>query len=153
MRRLVRVLGTGILLGLLLFAGLLSYSTWRGYTHWYFRVNGDVIVNGQQTTGYLHASTDKTLLLLTRTDDSQRETYVISLGQVSLGGEGAVADCGGWHPVRFLPYAVGHWNSPCSASTVDAVKPHDPPVPATLTTGRNFIQFSTASGKKVRGQW
>jgi hypothetical protein len=147
MRRLVRVLGTGILLGLLLFAGLLAYSTWRGYTHWYFRVNGEVMVNGQHTTGYLHASTDKTLLLLTRTDDSQRETYLVSLGQVST-----VAVCGGWHPVRFLPFLVGHWNSPCSA-TVDPAKPHDPPVPATLTTDRNFIEFSTASGKKVRGQW
>ena len=148
MKTLLRVLRTVILLGILLVAGSLLYSTWRGYTRWYVRVNGQVVVNGHDTTGYLHASTDRTLLLLTRTDDSQPETYL-----VSLGAERLVLDCGEWNPVRFLPFPVMHSNPPCSAFTVDRAKFHDPPLPATLTSSRNYIAFSTASGKKVRAQW
>ncbi|HYM76567.1 MAG TPA: hypothetical protein VE377_11370 [Candidatus Dormibacteraeota bacterium] len=146
MKPLLRVLGRIALLTLLLVVASIVYSTWRGYTHWYFRVDGQVLVNGQTTAGYLHTDTDKTLLLVTRTDDSRPETYLISLGQKT------VLDCGEWHPLRFLPFPVGHVNPPCTTLTVDPSKVHDPPATG-VTTGRNFIEFSTRSGKKVRGQW
>ena len=147
MKSLLRALGTIALLVLLFVAGSLAYSTWRGYTHWYFRGNGQVAVNGQKTSGYMHANTDKTFLILTRTDDSQPESYLISLGPTKT-----VFDCGEWHPIRFLPLPVGDVNPPCSSLT-DPAKIHDPLVTATLQRGPHFIEFSTASGKKVRGQW
>lgn len=131
----------------LLLVAAIVYSTWRGYTRWYFRVDGQVLVNGQKTTGYLHANTDKTILLLTRTDDSRPETYLVSLGPTKT-----IIDCGEWHPLRFLPFPIGDLNPPCSMFT-DPAKIHDPAATATATTGRNFIEFSTTSGKKVRAQW
>jgi hypothetical protein len=148
MKKLFRALGGIVFLAFL----FVSYSTWRGYTRWYFRVNGQVVVNGRETTGYLHANTDKTILMLTRTDDSHPETYFISLGS-----EKAVFDCGGWHPLRFLPTALGDQNPPCPVIIVDPIKDpakfHDPPVRATLQRGARYIEFTTASGKKVRAQW
>jgi hypothetical protein len=150
MRTFLRTLGAIVFLALLFLAGSLGYSTARGYTRWYFRVDGQVVVDGRSTTGYLHANTEKTLLMLTRTDDSRPETYLVSLERDTKTG---VLDCGEFHAPRFLPFPVGHLNSPCSFIIGDPVKFHDAPIAATLTTGRNFIEFSTASGKKVRGQW
>ena len=79
MKRLFQFLGSVILLGVLVLAGAIVYSTAKGYTTWYFRVNGQVTVDGQRTTGYMHANTQRTLLLLTRTDQTRRETYLITL--------------------------------------------------------------------------
>jgi hypothetical protein len=148
MRNFLRALGAFVFLALLLLAGSLWYSTARGYTRWYFRVNGQVVVNGEKTTGYMHVNTDRTLLMLTRTDALYPETYLVSLGPEKM-----VLDCGEWHPLRFLPFPVGHVNPPCSVFTVDPEKLHDPPITATLARGPHLVEFSTVSGKKVRGQW
>jgi hypothetical protein len=148
MKKLLRTLGVILFAGLLFAVGSLAYSTWRGHISWYFRVDGQVVVNGRETSGYLHANSQKTILLLTRTDDSRPETYLISLGPTRT-----ILDCGAWHPLRFLPFPVGNVNLPCTASTIDPAKVRDPPDTATVTSGRDFIEFSTASGKKVRGQW
>lgn len=152
MKSFLRALGRIAFLALMLAVGAIVYSTWRGYMRWYFRVDGQVLVNGHKTTGYLHANTDKTILLLTRTDDSRPETYLIFLGPKKT-----VFDCAEWHPLRFLPTPIGDLNPPCPVVTVDRIndsaKFHDPPTTATATTGRNFIEFSTTSGKKVRAQW
>lgn len=147
MKKLLRALGTIAFLVLLFSAGSLAYSTWRGHTQWYFRVNGQVAVNGHRTSGYLHANIDKTFLILTRTDDLRPESYLISLGSTKT-----VFDCGEWHPIRLLPFPVGDVNPPCSFFT-DPAKIHDPVIAATLQRSPHFIELSTASGKKVRGQW
>jgi len=147
MKKLLRALGTIALLVLLFVAGSLVYSSWRGHTHWYFRVDGQVVVNGHKTSGYLHANSDKTLLILTRADDTRPESYLISLGPTKT-----VFDCGEWHPIRFLPFPVGDVNPPCSFFT-DPAKIHDPLIRAPLQRGPHFVEFSTASGKRVRGQW
>src|SRR5580765_7363032 len=101
MRNLFRALGLIAFLALLVIVGSIAYSTWRGYTRWYFRVDGHVVVNGHETNGYMHANTDKTLLLVTRTDDSKPETYLVWLGPTKT-----VTDCGEWHPLRFLPVPI-----------------------------------------------
>lgn len=147
MQRLLGVLGWIVLVTLLLAVGAVGYSTWSGDAHWYFRVNGQVAVDGRETTGYMHANTDKTLLLLTRTDEARPETYLVSLAPPTT-----VVDCGEWHPLRFVPFPV-RANPPCTLSTVNSAKVHDPPASANITTGRNFIEFSTTLGKKVRAQW
>jgi hypothetical protein len=146
MKTFLRALGTFVFLAVLLLAGATWYSTARGHTRWYFRVNGQLIVNGEKTTGYMHADTQRTLLMLTRTDGLRPETYLVSLGP-----EKTVFDCGEWHPIRFLPFPVGDVNPPCSVSTVDPAKVHDPPIAATLARGPHLVEFSTLSGKKVTG--
>lgn len=148
MKRLVQIFGWGVFVGVLLLAGVLLYSTASGQLTWYFRVNGQVMVDGQETTGYLHANMQKTLLMLTRTDDARPETYLVSLGD-----ERAVLDCGEWRAIRFLPFPVGDVSPPCSTSTVAPAKFLDPPVAATRVRAARSVEFSTASGKKVRGEW
>ena len=124
------------------------YSTHRGHMTWYFRVNGLVTVDGRKTTGYLHANTQKTLLLLSRTDHDRPETYAVSLDRGR-----SILDCGEWHPIRFLPMPVGDVNPPCSGVTAAPAQDRDPPVPATLVRAPRYVEFSTASGKKVKGEW
>jgi len=148
MKTVLRILSSLVLIAVLLMAGAMLYSTWRGYMTWCFRVNGQVTVDGHRTTGYMHANTRKTILLLTRTDGSRPETYLVSLGD-----EQAILDCGKWHPTRFLPFSVSHVNPPCSAFTVEPADVADPPVAATLVRDRRSIEFSTASGKKIRAEF
>jgi hypothetical protein len=146
MKRLLRFLGWVIFVGALLAIGGMIYSTQSGYTTWYLRVNGQVTVDGRKTTGYLHANTQRTLLLLTRTDDSRRQTYLIPVDGKKI------FDCGGWHPIRFLPMAVGDLNPPCSVFT-DPAPVTDAPIDSTLIRGRRSVEFSTASGKKIKAEW
>ena len=143
-----KVLRWIVFAGVLLFAAAMVYSTWKGDTLWYFRVNGSVLIDGHKTSGYMHANTARTLLLLTRTDGARPETYLVSLGD-----QRAVNNCGEWYPLRFLPMPVSHVNPPCSARTVDAAKVGDPAIVTTLARGKRFVEFSTVSGKKVRGEW
>jgi hypothetical protein len=88
--------------------------------------------------------------MLTRTDESEPETYLVSLER---GTKAWVGDCGEFHPPRFLFFPIGHVNPPCFFFGDDPRTFQDSPVSATLTMGRNFVEFSTTSGKKVRGQW
>jgi hypothetical protein len=148
MKKLRQILGSLIFGGILLVAFSLVYSTARGNMTWYFRVNGQVTVDGHKTTGYLHANTQRTILLLTRTDGPRPETYLIPVGE-----NGAVLDCRDWHPVRCLPFPVRQVNPPCSVFTVDPAKRADPPVAATAIRRARSVEFSTASGKRVRAEW
>ena len=148
MKKLLHILVWVVSIGILVLAGAMVYSTQRGHMTWYFRVNGQVTVDGRKTTGYLHANTLKTLLLLTRTDDATPETYAVSLDRGR-----PIIDCGEWHPIRFLPMPVGDLNPPCSGFTADPAQDRDPPIPATLVRAPRYVEFSTASGKKVKGEW
>ena len=146
MKGFVRACGTIALSVLLVISGLLLYSTLRGRTVWYVRLNGDVTVNGDKTTGYMHRSSRIKVLLITRTDEARPETYWVSLGAGKL-----MLDCGNWHPLRSLPFPIGDLNTPCIF--VDPEKIHDPPIDGTLVRLRNSVEFSTKSGKKIRAEW
>jgi hypothetical protein len=137
-----------ILTGTLSVGAGVVYSTAKGYMSWYFRVNGEVTVDGHATPGYMHANTQRTVLLLTRTDEARPETYLVALehGQ-------RIIDCGEWHPSRFVPFSIGDVNPPCSAFSLDPIKILDAPVPKSLVLGRRSIEFSTSSGKKIRAEW
>lgn len=113
---------------------------------WYFRVNGVVTVNGESTSGYLHANTSRTLMLVTRTDD-RRETYLVPLRDNQM-----IVDCGDWHPIRFLPIPVGGANPPCAGYDIPT-KSTDAPTSLTRVTSRKSIEFTTASGKKVKAEF
>ena len=129
-------------------AGAIAYSTANGSTMWYFRVNGSVTIDGHATSGYMHANTQRTVLLLTRTDQEKPETYLVPI----VAGK-PILDCGEWHPVRFVPNVVGDLNSRCSAAKVKPADLRDSPVSNTLVRAVRSIEFSTASGRKVKAVW
>jgi hypothetical protein len=147
MKKLLRLLGWIVFLGLLVIAIGLGYSTAKGHSVWCFRVNGVVTVNGIRSNGYLHANTKRTFLFLTRMDENSPETYL-----VPLQGSDWIIDCGNWHPIRFMPVPMRDIDPPCSNyDTPSGVK--DPPESRTLITSRRSVEFSTASGKKIRAEW
>ena len=147
-KKLFQILGSVAFMGILLIAGAVIYSTVKGYTTWYFRVNGKITVDGHSTSGYMHANTQRTLLLLTRTDQVQPETYLVALEH----GKGIV-DCGQWHPIRFIPFPIGDVNPPCSAFVVDPATVLDAPLTKSLVLRRRSVEFSTSSGRKIIAEW
>ena len=145
MNKLLRTLGWFLFVGLLLAASSVVYATAKGYVTWYLRVNGVVTVDGKKA-GYLHANTDRTILLVTRTDGIRPETYLVPVASSK-----SILDCGQWHPVRFLPIVIGDLNPPCWFSDPKAVM--DASVASTLVSSHRSVAFSTASGKKVKAEW
>ena len=147
MKRLLRIFLwlSSAVIALPVFA--LLYSTVKGYTTWYLRVDGVVSVDGRKTTGYLHADPQRSVLLITRTDGIRKETYLVPVAD-----HAKIMDCGDWNPVRFLPMPLGDLSLPCSVFT-DPAKVLDPSVPATLVRERRSLTFTTASGKKVNAEW
>jgi len=146
MKKVLKIVGSVALAGLLLGVFVLLYSTVNRSTKWYFRVNGQVLVDGQ-TSGYMHANIDRTMLLVTRTDREKAETYLVPVAD-----RAAILDCGEWSPIRFIPNPVGDGNPPCSALT-NLAKTSDAPISSTLVRAGRFVSFSTASGKKIKAQW
>ena len=147
MKKVLRIVGSVALAGLLLGVFVLLYSTVKGSTKWYFRVNGQVLVDGRQTSGYMHANVDRTMLLVTTTDGKTAKTYLVPVAD-----RAAILDCGEWSPIRFIPNPVGDANPPCSALTHPA-KTSDVPISSTLVREGRFVSFSTSSGKKIKAQW
>ena len=147
MKKVLRILGWLLAAGVLVLVSGTLYSTLKEYTTWYFRVNGQVTVDGHETNGYMHANTERTILLVTRTDGARPETYLVSFKH----GNG-IAECGMWHPIRFLPTPVRDLHPPCTGLSVgtDVV---DAPVAATLVVQRRSVVFTTVSGKKVKAAW
>jgi hypothetical protein len=146
MRVGLRVLGWLVLLGLLLIAFAITYSTATGHMTWCFRVKGTVRVNSQETNGYLHANTKRTFLFVTRTDMGSPETYL-----VPLQGSDWVVDCGKWHPIRFFPIAISDVNPPCSGYDIPMGVRDAPTSPALIA--RRSVEFTAASGKKIKAEW
>ena len=148
MKRCVGIVGRLILLTGIFLLVAIAYSTVKGYTVWYFRVSGSVTVDGRKTSGYMHANTRRNTLLVTRTDGSRLETYLVP----AEGGK-FIFDCGDWHPIRFLPIPMGELNPPCSGLNERQGSVIDPPVVSTVVRARRAVEFSTASGKSVKAEW
>ena len=148
MEKLVHVLGRVLLAGIVLLAVAVVCSTMKGYVSWYFRVDGRVIVDGKRTSGYMHANTERTVLLITRTDGKRPETYLVSAKEGP-----PMTDCGEWHPVRFLPFPVRQAGPPCAAAAADPATVTDAPVAAGQVRSRRSIEFSTVSGRRVKAEW
>jgi hypothetical protein len=146
MKRLLRILGCLLTVGIAIIAVPMVYSTAKGYATWYFRVNGLVTVDGHKTTGYLHANLKRTVLLLTRTDGKRAETYLVYLPGMTM------VDCGDWNPPRFFPSMVSDVNPPCSPIANPATN-LDPPLSGSAITRQRSIELSTASGKHVKAEW
>ena len=147
MTKVLRIVSSIALPALLLGAFALLYSTAKGSTTWFVRVNGQVFVDDRPTSGYIHANTDRTILLVTRTDGKEAETYLVPVTD-----RAAILDCGEWSPVRFIPNPVRDVNPPCSPDA-DTTKTSDAPISSTLVREGRFVSFSTATGKKIKAQW
>lgn len=146
MKKVLRLFGWILLAGMALGAFAISYSTSKGHLMWFFRVAGSVSVNGHYASGYMHANSLRTFLLVTTTDGRKPETYVVPLISIRMW------DCGNWHPIRFLPTAIGDLHSSCMLPA-EALTIIDPPLPGTLVRGEKSVEFTTASGRRVRAEW
>lgn len=146
LRRLAKVVGSLLVVGIVALATVVAYSTMEGTTQWFFRVNGHVTVDGREASGYLHANTRRTFLLVTTTDGRRPETYVVP--QISI----KMWDCGNWHPIRFLPTAIGSLYPSCNLPA-DPATVVDPPLPRTLVCRQRSVEFTTASGRRVKAEW
>lgn len=147
MKKVFGILGQLMLMAAVFGVVAVLYSTAKGHTIWFFRVSGSVSVDGHETSGYMHANTKRTALLITRTDEGRPETYL-----VPVQGSDWIVDCGNWHPIRFLPVPIRDGNPPCSGYDTP-VGVRDAPKFRSLITSRRSIEFSTASGKKVKAEW
>lgn len=145
LKKLAKLLGLLFILVAIVVVIFLVLSTMAGTTQWFFRVNGQVSVNGQENSGYMHANTLRTFLLVTTTDGQKPETYVVPLISIKMWG------CSSWHPIRFLPTPMGTWSS-CNLPAYSAVVV-DPPLPKTLMCHQRSIEFTTASGRKVKAEF
>ena len=145
LKRLAKLLGALLILSAVGVVILLVYSTIAGTTQWFFRVNGNVTVNGRETSGYIHANTLRTFLFVTTTDVRKPETYVVPLISIKMW------DCGSWHPIRFLPTPVGAWH-PCNLPA-DPANLVDPPLSKTLVCRQRSVEFTTTSGRRVKAEW
>jgi hypothetical protein len=146
LRRSVKVLGSLLVSVIVFLAIVVAYSTMKGTTEWFFRVNGQVTVAGRKTSGYMHANTRRTFLLVTTTDGRKPETYVVP--QISI----KMWVCGSWHPIRFLPIPMSPLYSSCNLPA-DPATVVDPPLPRTLVCRPRSVEFTTASGRKVKAEW
>ena len=85
----------------------LAYSTAHGYTTWWFTAHGRVTVKGA-SNGFIHRSSDWGAVIITRTDTSPRQSYLVSLH----GGRNLI-HCGQWSVPHFPVFGIGDVNPPC----------------------------------------
>jgi hypothetical protein len=139
-----------LVLGLItvLIAVPLVYSTTKGYTIWWFGEAGNVTVDAAPN-GFLHRSEKVNAIILTRTDTSPRQSYLIGLGKNRL-----VINCGGWSAPHFPIFAIGDVNPPCSVFTNDDNDSRsDRASNSTLFVRPNSVEFTTTSGKRIKASW
>ena len=126
----------------------MAYSTWHGYTTWWFRSSGSVRVDGH-TNGYLHRNRDRSAIMLTRTDGTRKQSYL-----VRTHGRGVIIHCGEWAAPQFPAFPIGDVNPPCSIfSSGDTDKGYDVAIGSTLSVTGNHVAFSTESGRRIEAHW
>jgi hypothetical protein len=148
-RRSLKAVGTVIFAFLLLIVVAVAYSTTHGYATWWLRVfNGNVAVDGVRS-GYLHRNSAHSAVIITRTDLSPAQSYLVGLSDRRW-----LIYCGEWHAPRFLAFPIGDVNPPCSGFRNSSdMQTADNPVSSTLKTGPRFVEFQTVQGKKVTASW
>ena len=114
----------------------------RGYTVWFLKIPNTVItVNGTQTKGWLHKTSDGRAVFFTRADSGKSETYDLAfVDDVN----GRVLSCGTWVAPRLPLFAVGDVNPPCF---FEGWAGHN------LTRGPHSIAFTTNDGKRLEAHW
>ena len=150
MRKLLKASGVLIAALLVFIASPVIYSTARGYTTWWLPTAGSVRVDGLKT-GYLHKNWSGSFVIVTRTDTTPRQSYIVAVSDSRH-----VTSCGHWHaPPRFLPFPFGDVNTPCMGFFFDdsELKNVDLPHSSTASIRPGMIEFTTNSGKTVTANW
>jgi hypothetical protein len=148
----MKALAKGVFVTLFVLAFLaavpLTYSTVRGYTHWWLISGGHVAVDGVPS-GYLHTNWSHSAVMITRTDSKRRQSY-----QIWLSGSKFMIYCGDWHAPRVPAFPIGDVNPPCMGILDEPDPPDaDRPLGPTLTARPGLVEFSTVQGKKVTATW
>jgi hypothetical protein len=148
-RRLLKFVGAVAFAFLLLILFAFTYSTAHGYTTWWLRIpGGNVTVNGLRS-GYLHRNWAYSAVIITRTDLSPAQSYL-----VGLSGSHSLIHCGEWHATRFAAFPIGDVNPPCSYFGNGLDMPTaDNPESSTLTARPGFVEFYTVQGKRITASW
>jgi hypothetical protein len=148
-RRLLKVLGAVVFALFLLIVFAFSYSTTHGYMMWWLPVpSGNVAVNGVRS-GYLHRNSAHSAVMVTRTDLSPSQSYLVGLSE-----RPELIHCGRWHAPRFFAFPVGDVNPPCSIFSNGRDLPEaDNPKSSTLMVGPQSVEFYTTQGKKITAFW
>src|SRR5205085_6957978 len=107
-RTSLKVSGVTLFALALVLAVTLTYSTARGYTSWWFGLSGRVTVDGVPN-GYMHRIAMNSAVIITRTDLSPRQSYL-----VGLSGKKSLIHCGEWHAPRLPAFPIGDVNPPCN---------------------------------------
>lgn len=126
----------------------LVYSTVHGYVTWWFLRWAAVTVNGR-SDGFLHRRLDNSAVIITRTDMSPHQSYL-----VTLSGRKFLIQCGEWSAPRFVAFPIGHVNPPCSVFSNGADDPKaDNGIFTTLVVRANSVEFTTISGNRIKASW
>ena len=123
------------------------YSTVRGYTEWWFWRKATVTIDGT-FHGFVHTLRNNSAAIITRTDTSPRQSYL-----VSLSGRGSLIHCGEWSAPRFPVFPIGDVNPPCLFSDGVGNPKADYGVPASLSVQSHAVEFTTVSGRKIKASW
>ena len=123
-------------------ATVVAYSTWKGYTQWFFRARHAVVtVNGMRSEGWLHQTRNGNGMFLTERSSDRNTTYDLVFTD---SGDSYVLSCGTWVAPRWPAIPVGDLNPPCFLMGSAG---HD------LTRGTNSVSFTTLDGRKLRADW
>jgi hypothetical protein len=149
MRLLLKlVAGLVVLLVVLTIYAAFVYPTTHGYMRWWFRSNASLSIDGVHN-GYVHTNSDHSAIIITRTDSSPRQSYLVTLSDHRF-----VIHCGEWHAPHLIAFPIGHVNPPCSVFRNGEDMPSaDNPMSSTLVLRPRFVEFKTAHGKTVSASW
>ena len=145
-RSLEAVVGL-FLAGLMLIVFAFGYSTTKGYTTWWFTVpRASVTVDGVPA-GYLHRNSRHLGVMITRTDSSPPQSYLVGMSNH------LVQPCGNWHAPYFVAFPIGDVSPPCWFLTEEERATSDDANPSTVVVTSQRMEFYTIRGKKIIASW
>lgn len=146
-KAILKIIGVSLFAVALLFGLGLGYSTAHGYMTWWFGSTARVTVDGVPN-GYLHRNSENLGVIITRTDSSPHQSYL-----VGLTGKTRLTHCGDWYAPRFPAFPIGDVNPPCLLSGGSDKSKADDGVSSTLIVRPGFVEFYTVQGRKVTASW
>jgi hypothetical protein len=137
---------------LVLFGILITVEIFSPYAVWYFVVpSARLTVDGRPAQGWLHRSSHRGTLFLTRRDRRKAESYMI---WIPHDRQGSVVSCGHWTAPRLPAFPIGDVNPPCWTIVASEDPSPKPSLAArNLAAGINFVEFTADDGSRLRASW
>ena len=129
------------------FVFVLGYTTFRGYTIWFWlRPTAKVLVDGQVIPGYVHQSSRA--MIITRRDTTKLHSYLVVFRNDS---KLPVLDCGSWIAPRSPLFPTNHEALLCAPRFFDdaARMPSSDAPQGIAEIGPDQIVFKTHNGNVV----